>query len=168
MLDLGAYNSSPYNSLDRLYFLFWEPFKWLFQRTILPRKFRPILLRLFGSKVGSNVVIKPHVRIKDPRRLHVEYNTWIGESVWIDNHDFVFIGNNVCISQGCYLLCGSHDFNKSTFDLLTRPIRIGNGSWLTANVTVLPGTNIGNTVMIYPGITVKGEILSETKIKKNQ
>ena len=166
MLDLGTYNSSPYNILDRLYFLCWEPFKWLFQFSVFPRKLRPVLLRLFGSKVGYNVIIKPRVTIKDPRLLQIEFNSWIGENVWIDNHDFVVIGNNVCISQGCYLLCGSHDFNKSTFDLLTKPIRIGNGSWLTANVTLLPGTNVGNSVMIFPGITVKGEILANSKIKK--
>lgn len=166
MLDLGTYNSSAYNLIDKLYFLCWEPFKWLFQCTIFPRKLRPILLKIFGSKVGNNVVIKPHVKIKDPRRLQIEHNTWIGESVWIDNHDYIYIGNNVCISQNCYLLCGSHDFNKATFDLKTYPITIGNGTWLTAKVMVLPGTKIGDRVMIYPGIVVKGIIQDGIKLKK--
>ena len=85
------------------------------------------LLRLFGANVGSGVVIKPNVRIKFPWRLKVGDHCWIGQEVWIDNLDDVEIGDNVCISQLCYLCTGSHDHRRRTFDLIIRPIRIGAG-----------------------------------------
>ena len=43
------------------------------------------LLRLFGAKVGSGVIIKPKVNIKYPWRLIIGNDVWIGEKVWVDN-----------------------------------------------------------------------------------
>ena len=58
---------------------------------------RRILLKAYGAKIGKCVLIKPRVKIKFPWRLVVGDNSWIGESVWIDNMEQVIIGSNVCI-----------------------------------------------------------------------
>src|SRR5688500_10295653 len=57
-----------------------------------------LLIRLFGGKVGHNVVIKPHVNIKYPWNLQIGNDVWIGEEVWIDSLAQISIGNDVCIS----------------------------------------------------------------------
>ena len=77
--------------------------------------------------------------------MEIGDNTWIGESCWIDNLSSITIGSNCCISQGVYLCTGSHDWNKDTFNLLTKPIDIGDGVWLAAKSTVSLG------VRIHPG-----------------
>ena len=66
-------------------------------------------------------------------------NVWIGENVWIDNLDMVTIGNNVCISQGAMLICGNHNYRKSTFDLMTNPIILEEGVWIGAKAIVTGG-----------------------------
>ncbi len=101
-----------------------------------------LLLRLFGAKVGSGVVIKPSVNIKYPWLLEIGDNTWIGERVWIDNLAKVKIGKNCCLSQGSMLLCGNHNYKKSTFDLVVLPIVLEDGAWVGAMSTVCPGVNI--------------------------
>ena len=98
---------------------------------------KPILLKLFGAKIGNGVCIKPNVNIKYPWNLEIGNHVWIGENAWIDNLDKVKIGNNVCISQGALILCGNHDYKKPTFDLITGPIRIEDGVWICAKATVL-------------------------------
>lgn len=100
---------------------------------------RVFLLRLFGAKVGKGVVIKPSVNIKYPWNLSIGDYTWIGERVWIDNLVQVTIGSNVCVSQGAMLLCGNHNYKKSTFDLIVKPIALEDGSWVGAQSTVCPG-----------------------------
>lgn len=97
------------------------------------------LLRLFGAKVGSGVVIKPSVNIKYPWRLVIGDNVWIGEDVWIDNLDEVVIGNNVCISQGALILCGNHNYKKTTFDLIVGEITLEDGVWIGAKSVVCSG-----------------------------
>ncbi len=100
------------------------------------------LLRIFGAKVGRGVVIKPSVNIKYPWFLEIGDYTWIGEHVWIDNLAMVKIGKNCCISQGAMLLCGNHNYKKTTFDLIVKPITLEDGSWVGAMSTVCPGVTL--------------------------
>ncbi len=97
-----------------------------------------VLLRWFGAKVGKGVNIKPSVNIKYPWHLKIGNNVWIGEKVWIDNLAKVEIGDNSCISQGAFLLTGNHDYSKSSFNLITKPIVIEEGVWICAKSTVYP------------------------------
>jgi putative colanic acid biosynthesis acetyltransferase WcaF len=97
------------------------------------------LLRLFGAKVGKGVCIKPGVSIKFPWKLKIGNNVWIGENVWIDNLTDVLIGDNVCISQGAFLLCGSHNYKKKEFDLLIGRIELQEGVWIAARAVVTGG-----------------------------
>lgn len=101
-----------------------------------------ILLRIFGSKIGKGVVIKPNVNIKYPWKLTIGDYSWIGEGVWIDNLDEIVIGAHCCLSQGCMLLCGNHNYKKETFDLITKPISIMEGAWVGAKAVVCPGVNL--------------------------
>lgn len=98
-----------------------------------------VVLRFFGAKIGTNVVIKPSVNIKYPWKLTIGNNVWIGESVWIDNLASISIGNNVCISQGAMLLTGNHNYKKDTFDLMIGAIILEDGVWISAKSVVCPG-----------------------------
>ncbi|MFB6457663.1 WcaF family extracellular polysaccharide biosynthesis acetyltransferase [Chitinophaga sp. Hz27] len=114
------------------------------------------LLRLFGAKVGKNVVIKPGVNIKYPWRLTIGDNVWLGENIWIDNLVQVTIGNNVCISQGAMLLTGNHDYKKASFDLIVGEITLADGVWIGAKSTVCPGvTCASHSILTVNSMTSK-------------
>jgi putative colanic acid biosynthesis acetyltransferase WcaF len=51
------------------------------------------LLRVFGARVGRNLCVKPHVRIKYPWRLEAGDFCSIGQEVWIDNLELVRLGS---------------------------------------------------------------------------
>lgn len=112
------------------------------------------LLRLFGAQIGSGVIIKPHVRIKYPWRLTVGDHCWIGQGVWIDNIEDVRIGSHVCVSQLAYFCTGSHDYRRRRFDLAARPIAVGDGAWIGARATLLPGVSIGANAIVAGGSVV--------------
>jgi putative colanic acid biosynthesis acetyltransferase WcaF len=97
------------------------------------------LLRLFGAKIGKGVNIKPSVNIKYPWRLTIGDYSWIGENVWFDNLDNVVIGYNGSFSQGAMLLCGNHNYKKTTFDLIIGAITLEDGVWIGAQSVVCPG-----------------------------
>jgi putative colanic acid biosynthesis acetyltransferase WcaF len=110
-------------------------------------------LRLFGANIGNGVIIKPKVNIKFPWLLKIEDNCWIGEEVWIDNLAKVTIESNVCISQGAHLQCGNHNYKKSTFDLIVKPITIREGAWIGAKSNVAPGVIIESHAILTMGST---------------
>jgi putative colanic acid biosynthesis acetyltransferase WcaF len=128
--------------------------------------FRVKLLILFGANIGNNIVIKPYVRVKYPWKLIIRSDSWIGESVWIDNHTFVSIGESVCISQGAYLCCGSHDWNDPHFKLIVGPITIESGGWICAFAKLGPNTLIGTNSVVSMGESFSGILISNS-IRKN-
>lgn len=110
-----------------------------------------LLLRLFGSRIGKRVVLKPRVNIKHPWRLSIGDYSWIGEGVWIDNLEEVTIGKNVCISQGAYLLTGNHNYKSRAFSLIVKPICIDDGAWIGAQSIVCPGVIVGQNAVLTVG-----------------
>lgn len=119
---------------------------------------RARLLRAFGAQIGTGVVLKPGVRVKFPWRLSVGDHAWIGEDAWIDNLAQVSIGSNACISQGAYLCTGSHDWSSPTFDLIVKPITIGDAAWVAAKSTVGPGVTVGEGAVLGLGSTTSKDI----------
>lgn len=108
-------------------------------------------MRLFGAKIGKGLVIKPHVSIKYPWLLEIGDHVWIGEHAWIDNLAKVTLKNNSCVSQGALLLCGNHNYKKSTFDLIVREITLEEGSWAGARSLVCPGVRMGSHSLLTAG-----------------
>ena len=155
--DLSRYNDSNFDAgrgfVWRL--LWYLVSSVLFESAFLPiSSVKRLLLRGFGAKIGSGVVIKPHVRIKFPWRLQVGDHTWIGEEVWVDNLAEVQIGSHVCLSQGVYLCTGSHDHRKPTFDLITQPITLEDGVWICAKSILLPGVTVQAKAIVGAGSVV--------------
>jgi putative colanic acid biosynthesis acetyltransferase WcaF len=96
------------------------------------------LLRLFGSKIGQDVRIKPGIHIKYPWKLEIGNYSWLADC-YIENLDWVRIGENCCISQQAMLMTGNHDYKKKSFDLWVKPITLENGVWIAARAQVGPG-----------------------------
>ena len=139
-VDLSKFDNSWYKPANKAKIMSWYFVNIFIFKIMLPipSSLKVKILRLFGSVVGESVVIKPNVNIKYPWFLEIGDNCWIGEGVWIDNLAQVTIGNNVCLSQGSYLLTGSHDYKKEAFDLILGEIILEDGVWIGAKATVCP------------------------------
>ena len=109
------------------------------------------LLRAFGAHIGKGLIIKNNVCIKFPWKLTIDDNVWLGEQVWIDNLDYVKIGNNVCISQGALLLTGNHDYTSTSFNYRNAPISIEDGVWIGAKSVVCPGVTVKSHAVLSVG-----------------
>jgi putative colanic acid biosynthesis acetyltransferase WcaF len=118
-------------------------------------RLRATALRAFGAKIGNGVILRPRLRVKFPWNLEIGDNCWIGEGVWIHNQDKVTIGHDVCISQESFLTTGSHAYRKN-MALLSKPIEIEAGVWITSRCLILGGTKIGTSCLISPMSVVSG------------
>lgn len=151
--DLSTFNNSWYkpggNQLKRALWYFVSAY--FFKSSFPFYGFKRFLLRAFGAKIGKDVTIKPHVTIKYPWKLVVGDHVWIGEQVWIDNLAKVTLKSNSCVSQGALLLCGNHNYKRSTFDLLVGEITLEEGAWAGAKTVVCPGVRLGSHSLLTVG-----------------
>lgn len=132
-----------------------------------PYPLRVALLRLFGARIGREVVIRWDVNISFPWRLAIGDYVWIGEGVMILSLAPVTIGSNVCVSQRAFLCTGSHDFRSKTFDLQTKPITIGDGCWIAAQAFIGAGVEIGAASVVSAGSVVTESVPSNSLVRGN-
>ena len=151
---LLSYNNHPYkpggSALKRLLWYYtnlvffksgWFPFY----------GFKRSLLRMFGAKIGKQVEFKPCVNVKYPWNLTIGDGVWIGENVWMDSLVMITIGSNVCLSQGAVLLTGSHNYKKTSFDLITGQIVLEDGVWIGAGAIVNQGITAHSHAVLSSG-----------------
>jgi putative colanic acid biosynthesis acetyltransferase WcaF len=142
----------------------WQVYLWTVAELLLvtnawqpSSRLRASVLRLFGARVGAGVVLRPGLRVKFPWKLSVGEHSWIGEGVWIHNQAQLTIGSDAVVSQGSFLTTGSHDFSGD-MSLVTRPVTIEDGAWVTARCTVLSGSRVGRSALVLPGTVVRGQV----------
>lgn len=116
-----------------------------------PSRFKVWLLRMFGAKIGSGVVIKPRVNIHMPWKLVIKSNVWIGEEVFMLNFEKVTIGSNVCISQRAFICGGNHDYRIPSMPYRNGPVTLQDGCWVGASCFIGPGVTIGTDSIITAG-----------------
>jgi putative colanic acid biosynthesis acetyltransferase WcaF len=123
--------------------------------------FRVAVLRWFGAEIGSGVIFRPRTRVKFPWKLHIEDNCWIGEGVWFHNQDHIYVGHDTVISQDTFLTTGSHAHRRD-MALLTRPIYIEPGVWITSRCVILGGAAVGQSALVTPMTVVSGEVAANS------
>ena len=136
----------------------WLISKLFFANSFTPSSLRPVILRIFGAKVGTGVGIRRGVRVHFPWNLAIGDHTWIGEEVWFINHEKVTIGSNVCISQRSIICSGGHNYRSASLEYAHKPIEIKDGAWVCLDAKVLPGMTIGECSVVSAGEVVHKSI----------
>jgi putative colanic acid biosynthesis acetyltransferase WcaF len=149
-LDLTKYNHtfSLKNKMTRLIwnmvcFVLFRPFG-----TRLFKKWRVLLLKCFGAKIAWSSHIYASTKIWAPWNLEMGANSCIGPKVDCYNQGKISIGCNTIISQKSYLCASSHDYTQKDFPLILKPIQIGNGVWVAADVFIGPSVIIGDHAVV--------------------
>lgn len=120
-------------------------------------------LRTFGADIGSGVIFRPRTRVKFPWKLHIGDRSWIGEGVWFHNQDHIHVGSDVVLSQETFLTTGSHR-HRHDMALITRPIVIDEGVWITSRCIVLGGTRMGRSALARPMTVIFGTVLANAVV----
>lgn len=109
---------------------------------------RNCLLKVFGAKLGSDVHVYPGVRVWAPWQLTIGSRVGIANGVTIYNMAAISIGSNAVISQGAHLCGGTHDIDSANFQLVAKPISIGEHAWICAEAFVGPGVSVAEGCVV--------------------
>ncbi|NWL02616.1 putative colanic acid biosynthesis acetyltransferase [Flavobacterium collinsii] len=149
-LDLSTYNHS-FSLKNKISRLIWNCVSIILFRPFVSRlfkKWRVFVLKCFGAKIEWSTHIYASVKIWAPWNLQMGANSSLGPNVDCYNQGNITIGANTVISQKTYLCASSHDYTKTDFPLILKPITIGNGVWVAADAFIGPGVSIEDNAII--------------------
>lgn len=117
--------------------------------------------------MGKEVKIYPAVYIEVPECLSLGNSISIHEFCYFSCTGEVSIGNNVSIAHNCSILTADHVFNiqdKIIQDsgYVFNKVTIGNNVWVGCGTRILPGSIIGDGVVIGANSVVKGILPADT------
>lgn len=148
--QLQVTRSSPYSRSEKIRRLAWN-----ITRAVLFRpspkhlfRWRNVVLRWFGARIGPNTFIEPTVRIFHPWLLTIGDWTHIGGGANLYNLGPLSIGDHSVVSQNALLCAGTHDYTHPNLPLLRPPIKIGSGVWIAADAFIGPGVIVGDNAVV--------------------
>jgi acetyltransferase-like isoleucine patch superfamily enzyme len=131
---------------------------------VVPR-IRTAFYKFFGLKLGNGTTIYAPLQFahfgKPFKNLTIGNNCYFNFNIFLDTTGRITIGDNVTFGHNIKILTSSHKTNLPEHragELYTAPVVIGDGTWLSADVTILPGVTIGKGVVIAAGAVVTKDV----------
>lgn len=109
---------------------------------------RRLVLRAFGARVAQGARVHASVSIWHPGHLELGANVLVGPGARLYNQGRITIGARTVISQRAHLCASTHDVRDPHFQLVMRPIVIGEGCWVAAEAFVGPGVTMGDRAVL--------------------
>ena len=148
----------------------WNVFAILFFRLFAGpvfRYYRSAVLRLWGAKIGKRCAVAASAKIWAPWQLEIGDYVALGPRSEIYNVAKIIMGSNITVSQDAYLCTASHDISQLKKPLVTKPINLGDSTWIAARAIVLPGVTIGEGAVVAAGAVVTKDVEPWTVVGGN-
>jgi maltose O-acetyltransferase len=138
---------------------------------LVGNRLRTKILRLAGVSIGPGTTIggtfSVHGGGRPASRIQIGANCWINDSCVLDASAAITIGNNVAFGQGVMILTNTHELGPSEYragPLVGLPVIVGDGVWVGARTTVLPGVTIGPGAIVAAGAVVNRSVAANTMV----
>ena len=124
------------------------------------RRIRSIFGKMIISKCGINTNFGKHARFS--RNVSLGDNSGIGNRAFLQGT--VSIGKNVMMAEDVKIFTVNHKTSNTSIPMCEqgtqkeREVIIGDDVWIGSNVIILPGSRIGNGVILGAGCVVRGNI----------
>lgn len=168
-IDIANYTHS-FSTKNKIGRLIWNICYWILFRPFdlfIFNKWRILILKIFGAKIGKGSIIHASTKIWAPWNLSVGSYTCFGPHVDCYNQGLITIGSNTTISQKSYLCASSHDISDPIMNLILKPIEIEDQVWVAADAFVGPGVKIGKGAVVGARASVFRNVTSWTVVGGN-
>lgn len=129
--------------------------------SILPYRFRKWIYINSGMIIGKDSIIGKGFQVDFPERVYIGQDSLINYncSLYLGGvgEARITIGDRVQIGYETKIICASHEIgshDKRAGERFTKSVTIGDGCWIGANVTILPGVTISDGCVIGAGAVV--------------
>lgn len=129
---------------------------------LVPVSFRPRLMCAIGFAIASDSLIWPGADLRS-RKVTTSPGVFINVGFYHDGCGDLFIGTEVAIGPHVRVITGTHELgslDRRCGNNVSRPVRIEQGCWIGAGVTILPGVTIEPGCIVAAGAVVTQSTVS--------
>ncbi len=133
---------------------------------VLSVRLRVSLLRLLGVRMGKGCKIMGGSYFHGGR-IRLGENVLINRNGYFDCSDTITIGARSMIGNGVTFVTAQHalgEHTKRCGSVSPKPISVGEGVWICANVTILPNVTIGDGAVIAAGSVVHADVKADSLV----
>lgn len=124
-----------------------------------PGEIRDLFGEITGQRMDDGFALFPPFYTDFGRNIHIGKNVFINSCCHFQDQGGIYIGDGCLIGHCVVLATLNHDHEPSKRQNLHHaPIRIGNGVWIGANVTITAGVTIGDNAIIAAGAVVTKDV----------
>jgi maltose O-acetyltransferase len=125
------------------------------------RRMRGALYARGMPACGRNFQVSSDAILWGLEHLHVGNDVYVGPRVTIICLERVEIGDGVLMAPHVVITNGNHVYRDGRYRVEeneAKPVSIGAGSWIGANVTILAGVRIGRGALVAANAVVTGDV----------
>lgn len=121
---------------------------------LVPASIRTRLMRAAGFPISKSTTIWAGANIRS-RKIVTGEQVFINVGFYHDGYDLLTIGSRVKVGPFLRVVTAAHSVGPSTqrgsIEVSGKPVRIGNGCWIGAGVTLLPGVEVADGCIVATG-----------------
>ena len=124
-------------------------------------RLRGYLAHFFLRKCGRNFRLGRNVTLYNPAKIEIGNDVYIAYGNWFSAAEMIIIEDEVIIGPYCIFASSNHTKMNGSFRYgppVEAPVRIGRGSWIAGQCSVLAGSEIGSGVLVAANSVVTGEL----------
>lgn len=130
-----------------------------------PEEVVKLMSALTGRQVPDSFRMFPPFTTDFGRNLRFGERVFLNSGCRFQDQGGIDIGDGALIGHNAVITTLDHDLDPARrADMHPAPVRIGRGTWLGANVTVLPGVTIGDGAVIGAGSVVTKDVAPNTLV----
>lgn len=156
--------NSPYDSpwplKVRVKTLLWE-YSWNLLCTWTPKPmntWRLFWLKIFGATIYGKPFVHQRAIIQMPWNLTLHHRACLGDRSNAYSLGKIEIGAHATVAQEAYLCTGTHAFNSSSMNLITKSIFVGDHAFIGLRSIIMPGVRIGKEAIVGAGSIVTKDV----------
>src|SRR3989344_1311707 len=128
------------------------------------RKFRKLMYRLSGVKIGKGSTVHMWCNFYDPTHITIGEDTIIGDHAFLDGRDQLTIGNHVALASSVMIYNSQHDIDDEHFRPISKPAIIEDYVFIGPRSIILPGVTIGKGAVVAAGAVVSKDVAPFTVV----
>lgn len=124
-----------------------------------PDKVRKLFGEIIEQDIDDEFALFPPFYTDFGRNIHIGKRVFINSCCHFQDQGGIYIGDGCLIGHCVVLATLNHDHDPAKRQNLHHaPIRIGNGVWIGAHVTITAGVTIGDNAIIAAGAVVTKDV----------